>query len=149
MKTFGQFNEDASAKFKAMSDDQFADWKKSNPGGAAKADALRGKSSTTSTSTAAADRGGQLVRQKQQRQSQMGKWSQSVQKTPPQGKPAPGNKPGARLSDLAKKAGRGVASGARYAKNKVGRAIDIVKGEAGRSVKDIGVEYGSDLMGAS
>lgn len=42
MQTFSMFfSEDAGDKFKAMSDDQFEDWKKNNPGAAAKADQLR------------------------------------------------------------------------------------------------------------
>lgn len=43
MKTFSMFiSEDAGDKFRAMSDDQFNDWKKKNPGAAEKADKLRG-----------------------------------------------------------------------------------------------------------
>jgi len=156
MKTFDQFNEDASAKFKAMSDEQFADWKKSNPGGAAKADSLRG-SSSNSTQANAANKGGQLVRQKQQRQSQMGKWAQSTQKTPPQGKPATpqGNspqskKPGPRLGDVAKRVGSAARSGATFTKNKITRAAQIAKAELQKSVGEgPGVSYGADLRGAS
>ena len=44
MKTFTDFlYEDAGEKIRAMSDAQFADYKKSNPGAAAKADELRKK----------------------------------------------------------------------------------------------------------
>ena len=42
MQTFSMFfSEDAGEKFRAMSDDQFEDWKKNNPGAAAKADQMR------------------------------------------------------------------------------------------------------------
>jgi len=42
MKSFKDFiSEDAGEKFRAMSDEQFADWKKANPGAASKADRLR------------------------------------------------------------------------------------------------------------
>ena len=43
MKTFSMFiSEDAGAIFRAMSDDQFENWKKNNPGASVKADKLRG-----------------------------------------------------------------------------------------------------------
>lgn len=60
MQTFSMFfSEDAGDKFRAMSDDQFENWKKNNPGAAAKADQLRKdakgsaivKSGTSSSST--------------------------------------------------------------------------------------------------
>ena len=42
MQTFSMFfSEDAGDKFKAMSDDQFENWKKNNPGAADKADQIR------------------------------------------------------------------------------------------------------------
>jgi len=42
MKNFSDFlREDAGEKFASMSDEQFADWKKSNPGAANKADQIR------------------------------------------------------------------------------------------------------------
>ena len=42
MQTFSMFfSEGAGDKFKAMSDDQFENWKKNNPGAAAKADQMR------------------------------------------------------------------------------------------------------------
>ena len=53
MKTLDQFYEDARAKIRGMSDSQFADYKRANPGAAAKADELRKeKPSTTTTSSA-------------------------------------------------------------------------------------------------
>ena len=53
MKTFDQFlfGEDAGEKFRAMDDKQFDDYKKANPGAAAKADKLRGTPSTTPSAT--------------------------------------------------------------------------------------------------
>jgi len=41
MKTFNQFQESAGDKFKKMTDAQFRDWQKANPGGAEKAQRLR------------------------------------------------------------------------------------------------------------
>ena len=44
MQTFSMFfSEDAGEKFSRMSDEQFADWKKKNPGASSKADELRKK----------------------------------------------------------------------------------------------------------
>ena len=44
MQTYSMFfSEDAGDKFSKMDDSQFADWKKNNPGAAAKADAMRKK----------------------------------------------------------------------------------------------------------
>lgn len=53
MKTFSMFfSEDAGEKFNKMDDSQFADWKKNNPGAAAKADQLRKKARMEKDSSA-------------------------------------------------------------------------------------------------
>lgn len=59
MQTFSMFlNEDAGDKFRAMSDDQFKDWKSKNPGAAAKADQIRkGKPAASSS-----PKGGEIVK---------------------------------------------------------------------------------------
>lgn len=54
MKTFSMFfSEDAGEKFNKMSDDQFADWKKKNPGAASKADELRKKAAGAAAKSSA------------------------------------------------------------------------------------------------
>ena len=87
-----RIREDAGEKFNAMSDSQFDDYKRANPGAASKADQLRGKSKpkpTTSSSDITkhtpqskstkalppADKGGALVKTQSQPQSR----SQPVQ----------------------------------------------------------------------
>ena len=46
------FSEDAGEKFSRMSDEQFADWKKKNPGASSKADELRKKATSAMKSSA-------------------------------------------------------------------------------------------------
>ena len=61
MQTFSMFfSEDAGEKFSKMSDDQFADWKKKNPGASSKADELRKKATSSMKSSApdVSDKGG-------------------------------------------------------------------------------------------
>ena len=53
MQTFSMFfSEDAGEKFSKMSDEQFADWKKKNPGASSKADELRKKATSAMKSSA-------------------------------------------------------------------------------------------------
>ena len=53
MQTFSMFfSEDAGEKFSRMSDEQFADWKKKNPGASSKADELRKKATSAMKSSA-------------------------------------------------------------------------------------------------
>ena len=84
MKTFSMFfSEDAGEKFNKMDDDQFANWKKANPGAAEKADKLRSAKKESGlqkndakkelpTSAITAPKGGALAKH---RKSEMGKWS--------------------------------------------------------------------------
>ena len=88
MKTFNQFvYEDAGEKFRAMSDSQFADYKKANPGSAAKADELRGgkkqpTTQTTSTKQISGDsKGGALAKTTPQTRTEPKK-STAIVKTP-------------------------------------------------------------------
>lgn len=93
MKTFSMlFSEDAGEKFKSMSDDQFADWKKNNPGASAKADKLRSGDSDKGTKkpeietdetklpTSAMAKTGKS--KPDIRKSQIGKWSQGIKSNP-------------------------------------------------------------------
>ena len=87
MKTFEMFlDENAAQKMKSMSDSQFADYKKANPGASSKADELRyGKSPVKPERKALppADKGGAIVPRKPDvRKSQLGKWSQGVKSNP-------------------------------------------------------------------
>ena len=65
MQTFSMFfSEDAGEKFSKMSDDQFADWKKKNPGASSKADELRKKAAAAMKSSApdVSGKGGTLAK---------------------------------------------------------------------------------------
>ncbi|WNL51055.1 hypothetical protein SCREM2_gp136 [Synechococcus phage S-CREM2] len=113
MQTFSMFfSEDAGDKFRAMSDEQFADWKKNNPGAAAKADQMRKdakgsaivKSGTSSSNykqvlankakqiaaEKAKQAGSALVKKGKEtiankiRKKDMGKWSQGIKNSPKQ-----------------------------------------------------------------
>ena len=56
MQTFSMFfSEDAGEKFSKMSDEQFADWKKKNPGASSKADELRKKATSAMKKSSAID----------------------------------------------------------------------------------------------
>ena len=91
MKTFSMFfSEDAGEKFNKMDDDQFANWKKANPGAAEKADKLRSAKKESGlqkndakkelpTSAITAPKGGALAKH---RKSEMGKWSQGIKNAP-------------------------------------------------------------------
>lgn len=110
MKTFSMFfSEDAGEKFNKMDDDQFENWKKANPGAAAKADKLRGAKKESGlqkndskkelpTSAITAPKGGALDKH---RKSEMGKWSQGIKNAPKKAGGALVKKAG---SALAKKA---------------------------------------------
>ena len=65
MQTFSMFfSEDAGEKFSKMSDEQFADWKKKNPGASSKADELRKKATSAMKSSApdVSGKGGALAK---------------------------------------------------------------------------------------
>ena len=115
MKTFSMFfSEDAGEKFNKMDDDQFANWKKANPGAAEKADKLRSAKKESGLqkndakkelpTSAITKKGGALAKH---RKSEMGKWSQGI-------KNAPGK--------LAKKAGSGLV---KKASNAITKRDDI------------------------
>ena len=90
MKTFSMFfSEDAGEKFNKMDDDQFANWKKANPGAAEKADKLRSAKKESGLqkndakkelpTSAITKKGGALAKH---RKSEMGKWSQGIKNAP-------------------------------------------------------------------
>ena len=111
MKTFSMFfSEDAGEKFNKMDDDQFANWKKANPGAAKKADQLRSAKKESGlqkndakkelpTSAITAPKGGALAKH---RKSEMGKWAEGAKKSPKNLAAAAAKKAG---GALAKKAG--------------------------------------------
>jgi len=169
MKTFKQFvSEDAGDKFREMSDEQFADWKKSNPGAATKADKLRGVSSP-------ADKGSQLVKKKNSNNPNSGSSNSSssmvpykkpstpsrqvptskqpsVQKqSPQQQKQRKGSmgKWAQTLGGVGSKIRSGAGRATDFTKNRIRQAASIARAEAGRSIGDMGVSYGSDLRGST
>lgn len=136
MQTFSMFfSEDAGEKFNKMSDDQFSDWKKANPGAAKKADQLRaGKKSSGlqsndgETKKIEGSKGGALAKH---RKSEMGKWSQGIKNAP---KDAAKKAAGA----LAKKAGSALVKKASSAITKRDdiKNVDVNVDEPKKKVED-------------
>lgn len=110
MRLFSEFRaeclgEDAGDKFRAMSDDQFAGWKKANPGAASKADQLRNGNKTTTPKSIGGDpasKGSAIVKAKQAQKQRQAKEKQQLVKQQAQDKAAEAKKDREEKSALAK-----------------------------------------------